>query len=646
MQTCRNALWGLVLSGVIASSLNAEEIRQSFRIEQTGRGVAFDTGTGIHTVNGYSRPGLISASSRNGQTFLRYREVGSFRETVSLDGKLLIDGTDVGDMSRISGFRLAQDGSYVYLRSTKGPGARVELYQDGKPVKGWPRGTYLRIISFDRKKLMISKAGGPDEATQFFRFDRQESGWIIPEPQLIGVLRHCVFQSAREANDKLLLQAFCSHETGSDILSMDLQSGEITPVLATEHDEHFGSSLMRSKDGVILLQVAGDENGRRAFQAITGIFLSSIGETMSMASDASGTQSWGQSFRLRALAALAQKIDHPIFGVLARHSMRQTLSQQNGARKIYGRFNPPCAWASRIYSSDGNRPLSLLVNQAMISSSLIAACDGLGAKCGSDLRYQIMSNARCLVTAFEDNFDDKSGLYRVHYGAPFRFDGIWAPWNWQMAWTPVLEAVGRFDERSDLVVRAHNIADRFRNSWYLGDKGAFWRYWTPEFYKGWTKADHISTMRPKQSRQAPMRWEDISHAGISLLGLQGLDIALSGSEKTALQKTINRIFAQGISVARDLDGSGPRSARWLPGSGFDAYATQEMDNIYSRNLPGSRSGDQLLAFANLIDEDKPVRLRLTLFDCNGSGCRRILSWPINGLSALVRENPLFTIDQY
>ena len=440
---------------------------------------------------------------------------------------ILVDGTNINDTARISGFKLARDGSFVYLRARKGPKARIELIQDGETVTDWPRGQLLRTISLDREGLILSQLLSKDNATAFYRFKRGADGRISPEAEQLGIVKNCAIQSARRSGDKLLLQAYCSHEKGSDLLSFDMKSGEVTPILASGHDEHFGSSLLRVKGAVPVLKVDGNTHGKRAFYAINSIFLSSLGEPLSMASDEAGSQSWGQSFRLRTLAALSNKTGHPVFSALAHHSMTQTLAQQNGGRGVTGANNPSCGWASRIYSSDHKSPISLLVNQGMIAASLIKACEQLGSQCPMRLRDKVMGNARCLVDSFEETFDKESGLYRIPFGAPFRFDGIWAPWNWQLAFAPVLEAVGQADERPDLTARAHDMARQFTDSWEHTGQGALWRYWTQDYYAGWTEADRISKARPMQKPLAPRRYEDISHAGISLMGLASLRLGFA-----------------------------------------------------------------------------------------------------------------------
>lgn len=636
----------LVLGGAImASPVSCFANERSFRLEWLGKRMVFETASGLSSIKGYQRQGLVSVSRRADALLLRYWQKGAFRETVSYNGTLLVDGYDVSDMARISSFRLARDGSYVYIRSGKGPASRVRLLQDGTERLSWPRGHSVRLLSFDKKELITAQVNQNIQATEIIRYARTKAGMLSDKPQKLGQLEDCFLQAAKAYQNGFLLQAYCSHERGSDILFLDRKSGRVRPLLTTSADEWLFSHPDRAKGEISVLTIAGNANGRRAFHAISSLLLSSLGEPMSLASDEAGKQSWGQSYRLRALGLLSQKTKHPIFAALARYSMRQTLQQQNIKSGLQDRYNPSCGWRSRLYSKDAFSPVSLLVNQAMIATSLLKTCERLGAECPRKLRQQIMDNARCLVTAYEANFDPVSGLYRIAYGAPFRFDGLWAPWNWQMAWAPILQAVGKHDQKPYLVERAKTLASAFLNSWSLGDKGALWRYWTPAYYAGWDVGAQISQNRPTQAKHKPKRYEDIAHAGIALLGLKAFKSALEPHRQKAVRFTLDRLLDGRVAIARDLDGSGPRHSRWLPGAGFDAFATEKMKHLYSRFLPGARSGDQLLAYALLFEPEKEVDIDLRLLSCSLNACSKARQWSFSSVGEFLNKNPLFAIKE-
>ncbi len=635
----------ILLAAPGGGSALAETARggEGWVVSQSGRGFSFNTATGLVTSKGVTYPGLISASRSGGRELLKYWEEGAYRATATLDGQTLIDGYDLEDVARISGFRMDRQGSSVYLRTTKGPKARVELLQDGRKVLEWPRLQIVSVLAYKADALTVSVFDKEAQRTAFFRYRRGSDGGLQTEGQRIGALTGCALLSARVLKHGVGLQVYCDPERGSDILLLDFATGEIQPVAATGADEFFAFELGKQRGTVPVLSVSGSDSARMAFHAVSGALLSNLGEPMARASDEAGKQSWSQSYRTLVLAELFRKSRHPVFAELALGALRATLERQNGSQGINGPYNPSCAWASRIYSTDRRSPVSFMINQAMISGSLLRACEALGDDCPLKLQQAILRNAQCLVDSYEAYFDAQAGLYRIPYGAPFRFDGLWAPWNWQLSWAVVLERVGKSSDRPALVQRAHRIAEGFVRTWEDRIDGAAWRYWVPAYYDGWTAAEKVSLHRPQQKARAPKRYEDINHAGISLLGLSALSYRLGSDEISAVERRLDRLLGEGAVLPRDLDGAGPRSPRWLPGAGWDAYATQTMRRLYTRKLPGSVSSDQHLAYARLYDPVAPFALDLTLQLCEGDACRVSRRWSFETLDTFLSDNPLFSI---
>jgi len=279
----------------------------------------------------------------------------------------------------------------------------------------------------------------------------------------------------------------------------------------------------------------------------------------------------------------------------------------------------------------------------MISGSLLRSCTLLGRECSPQLEARVMENAQCLIESYEQDFDHAEGLYRIPYGAPFRYDGILAPWNWQMRWAGVLGQVGQTAGLSDLEMRAEGIADRFVGTWVFREGGALWRYWTPGYYLGWRREDAISLHRPRQNADQRGQFEDLNHAGISLLGLSELAGALSEEDRGAVAQTLERLLANGAVLPREMDGRGPRSPRWLPGAGWDAFAPTQMRPLYSRLLPGSVSSDQHLSYATLFDAGEVFNLSLTFSYCRQGECEAVKEWNFDSLTAFLADNPLFEI---
>lgn len=635
--------FALIAAVYLTFALNGTSAEDAWTITQSGTGFSHNTSTGYSSSKGVTREGLISVSNVGPARITKFWDRGAYGVSIDVDSRKVIDGHNLDDVSRLTGFRLDRDGTYAFVKSTKGPKAIVELIVDGRPVARWPRNSIVRLLSYKAGTAIVSVFSKSDQSTKFIRVNGLSGRSTQPTEAELGTVDSCAVIGSKVRADGIALQLYCDPGYGSDIALLDFASGTIVPILNGESDEIFGSALGRQKGSISVLSVTGSPNARRAFHAISGIMLKDLGEPMAYASDGAGKQSWSQSYRTMTLGKLFLATQHPVFADLAVQAMRKTLQQTNKRHDISGPFNPSCGWASRLYSIDRQTPFTLLINQAMIAGSLLETCEMLGNHCPGKLNAKVIENAKCLIRHFEPNYSNTEGLYRISYGAPFRYDGITAPWNWQLRWATVLDKVGRAENKSALISRANGIADRFVGTWETTKGEALWRYWTPSYYEGWKPEQDVSVHRPKQVPRSGGRYEDLNHAGISLMGLGSLSWSLPQDELLAVQSTLRRILNDGPWLARDMDGTGPRSPRWMPGAGWHYFATNEMQERYDRLLPGSVSSDQHLAYASMIDPGAPFDLTMTLSYCKTSGCRIVDTWRFDSIESFMRRNPLFAI---
>jgi len=611
-------------------------------ITQKDTGFSYDTQTQKGSRNGISRKGLISVSKSGGNVMQSYWQPSAYRATMIFNGVVKVDGYDTNDISRIGSFRFDKTGSTVYIRTTKGPKAIVELYQDGEPVLNWPRLSLVNILSYQKRKLYLSHYVDATQTTEFWVYPRNASGALQTEGRKVGQLAGCALLGSKVIKKGIAIEAYCDQDRGSDVKFLSFNTGEIRDVLATTDDEILAFSHKKHNRGeVAVLSISGNNNARQFYHAITGSMMKMLGEPMAYASDEGGKQSWSQSYRTRTLAVLYEKTRHPVFSRLTSDAMTSILDQTNKQLAIEGVYNPSCAWASRIYSKDGRTALSFMINQAMIASSLSDSCTRLGGQCSPALKARIAENNRCLVDSYEQWFDEETALYRIPYGANFRYDGIWAPWNWHMMWAGVLN----HDPRLKYQRRARYLIKKFVQSWQVGNDGLLWRYWPAPYYQGWDAEDLISKSRPQQKARnmSRERYEDLNHAGISLLGITSAGFDLPDSLIKQGQRTLDRLLAQGAILARDMDGKGPVSPRWLPGAGWHLFETQKLADLYAHKLPGGVSSDQHLAYALMYQAGKKFDLKMTFSSCALSGCQMKEQQHFSSADAFLNDNPLFQI---
>ena len=637
----RAFLIGCFLAGMSAN-VSAND---GWTITQTGKSFSHNTATGLSSSKGVTRKGLLSVSGPRDSQIVKFWDAGAFGSSIEINETTVVDGHNLDDVSRLTGFRVDRHGRHAFIKSTKGPKAIVELYVDDKPVAFWPRNSIVKLLAFKYDFAIVSVFSKEHQSTDFIRLTNLVHPDGHSNRQKLGTVEKCAVLAGKVLKHGIALQLFCDPKRGSDIALLDTTTGTVTSVLASTDDEIFGNSLGRQKGAISVLSVNGSPNARRAFHAIYGALLSNLGEPMALASDGAGKQSWSQSYRTMTLAQLFVATQHPVFADLASNAMRSTLQQTNVDAHISGKFNPSCGWASRIYSTDRRAPVSLLINQAMISGSLLESCDMLGDHCPTELKKKIRQNARCLVQHFEPNFLPDEGLYRISYGAPFRYDGITAPWNWQLRWATVLNKVANADTDEALGQRAHTIAEQFLATWEDTETGVIWRYWPPSYYKGWQAHQIRSVHRPQQKPQTGGRYEDLNHAGISLMGLGSLSKSLPPAFQQKVKATLTQLLHEESWLARDMDGAGPRSPRWMPGAGWHHYSTKTLLRRYEQLMPGAFSSDQHLAYAALIDPAADFNLSLKLSYCTINSCEAIDIWRFSSLDMFLTHNPLFRIER-
>ncbi|WP_420336129.1 hypothetical protein [Roseibium sp.] len=591
--------------------------------------MSVDLETGIVSRKGKRGLCLETVSRAGPHKLLVRRNPGDDVPTVTVNGIPQAWVAAASGQARMGALRLARDGSLAVLRTWKTGEKQTELLQDGQVVRSWRRDTSVKLLRYatDAVLLLEKRAAGPWHLN---RYRRKEDGRIVTEAQTLVEFGTCEPGRLRIAGNTLWAQLDCP-KNGKGIYKIDLRTGAVgKPLLASQQAEFtklppsFGLS-----DGQTVMDVSGTPAAVRFFYAASGLLLSQTGEVRACASDAEGLQSWNQSYRLRALTALYEKTGADVFARLALKSMRLTLAANDA---LHGRVDakaPQCGWSSTIYGTNPGERLSLMINQAMIANALTQSCKALGGLCPQELAEKISSTNACLVRVYERDFDAGHGLYRINGDIDFRFAGKLAPWNWQVAFAGVLDASAEPEMRQ----RAGNIVRIFLSEWGIDENGGLWRYWPKGYYleKGLT---------PEQISE--QRYEDTGHAGITLLTLSDFASGATDRILQAVRDRLDFVLAFGTETPRDLDGEGPRGARWFPASGWSLYASPVFRDIYAGPVPGQTSADTLYAYAQLFDASDPFQLTIDVYSC-ADACNKERELSYASLQAFLTDNPFFRI---
>ena len=622
-------------------------------IKNKANGFSYNTLTQSMTSKGVRAKGLISVAKQGNFILTNYWQEGAYRSTMTFGEKVLVDGYDILDVSRIGSFRFDKKGDFVYIRTTKGPKSLVKLIYNDEVILTWPRLTQVKIVAFKAQKMIVSVYHQKLKTTYFLKYPRLPSGVIQTSYETIGQLENCSILSSKAIKPGILLQTYCDTQQGSNVQLLDFNNHSLTQVMTNNNDNILAfhlknKKIKKHKHSIPILSISGTDSALQLYHATSGSLMKMTGEPMSLASDEAGKQSWSQSYRTLALSVLYEKTQHNVFATLASQAMIATLRQQNKFIGIAQRHNPGCAWASRIYSMDGKTPISFMINQAMISNSLIKSCDKLASHCSAPLKQAINESASCLVNAYEHLFMKEEGLYRIPYGSKFRYDGIWAPWNWHLTWASVLRHVASQDNNEALDLRALSIVKKFINTWELTQEPTpriLWHYWPPQYYQGWSKQDKVSLNRPKQKPKdlAKQRYEDLNHAGISLLGLSYLNYDLAPEISQGLKNTMSNLLKVGAILPRDMNGDGPHHPRWALGAGWHQFTNPGLNKLYTHQLPGNVSNNKHLAYALLSDAKTKFELTFTLSYCALTQCETQQTWSWTSMKDFIADNPLFEV---
>lgn len=613
----------------------ARDVHAPGRLVLPAKGLSVALESGDITSKGISGQCLEIVSKAGSSTLVVRKSPGDDTPTVLVNGKKRPWTDSSAGRARLGSIRLARDGALVYLRTWKTGDKQIELLQDGRVVRSWPRSVSVKLLRLTGREAFLLE-GDPKSGTRLMRYQRDDDGKIDPDAETVVEFGSCRPERLRMGATHAWAEMDCGEGRGKGIYRVSLETGEIgEPVLAAPAAEFltlpkgFLPRISLHAKGDTFAVVSGTPSAMYFYQAVAGLLLSQTGEARACSSDAEGLQSWNQSYRVRALATLFAKTGDPVFAELARKSIRLTLAARDGERGRESPTNPGCGWSSLIYGGKDGERLSLMINQAMIANALRAACRDLGVDCPEASRDRIETGAMCLAKAFDDQFDPELNLYRIRKGIGFRFSGVVAPWNWQMSFAALLNDLPEQSYRQ----RAKDLADNFLSEWQSAEDGSLWRYWPRAYYaeKGLTDDELIG-----------QRYEDTGHAGISLLSLREFARGRAAETVKPVQARLNHLVSFGPETPRDLDGRGPKATRWFPTGGWADYGSEEFREILSRPIPNRKSAGGVYAFSRLFEPDEAFRLTFEIFactdDCTLAGKRSYGSW-----KSFLEDNPLFDL---
>ncbi|MET1414345.1 hypothetical protein ABVF61_18870 [Roseibium sp. HPY-6] len=615
---------------VAPCSVAAEPARKPGYLILPAQDVGVDLKSGVVTRRKVSGQCLETVSKAGPFRLIVSREAGDDVPVVTVNGIRQNWVTDVAGSARLGALRIARDGSLVLLRTWKTGEKQTELLQDGRIVHQWKRGSSPKLLKFTEDAALILESQS-DHSWHLNLYPRRPDGQIEAQSKTLVDFGNCQPGRLRIAGNVLWAQLDCGKGRQNGVYRINLETGDIGDPLLVSPTAEFAvvPKADRTANGQTVAVVSGTPAALQFYYAATGLLLSQSGEVRACASDAEGSQSWNQSYRLQSLATLFERTGSELFAALALKSMRLTLAAQDGKHGRAGPSTPACGWSSTIYGQNPRERLSLMINQAMIANALASSCRKLGPLCPHSMAQEIRASNLCLVRAFDADFDETAGIYRISSEAGFRFAGHYAPWNWQISFAAVLAEQPDAASRQ----RAQQIVRTFLNEWQVDENGGLWRYWPHAYYseKGMTP--------PLLEDQ---RFEDTGHAGITLLTLSDLMAGGSPETEDLVRRRLDYLLSFGTETPRDLNGDGPQGDRWFPAGGWSHFATGKFREAYQAPVPGRFSADTLYAYASLFDPSAEFRLSLEFHTCTTT-CVLEKRHAYSSWQSFLSGNPFFQV---
>ncbi|WP_299479400.1 hypothetical protein [uncultured Roseibium sp.] len=629
---CRLIALALFAVTVASCSVAAEPAFEPGHLILPAQDVSVDLKSGVVTRKKVSGQCLETVSNSGPFQLIVRRKAGDDVPDVTINGARQNWVAEAAGPARLGAVRLARDGSMVLLRTWKTGQKQTELLQDGRIVHQWKRGSSPKLLKFTEDAVLIleSQSG---HSWHLNLYPRHQDGRIEARSRTLVDFGNCQPGRLRIAGNVLWAQLDCGKGRQNGVYRINLETGDIgSPVLVSPAAEFAAvPKAAVPANGQTVAVVSGTPAALQFYYAVTGLLLSQPGEVRACASDAEGSQSWNQSYRLRSLATLFEETGSELFAALALKSMRLTLAAQDGKHGRAGPSTPACGWSSTIYGQNPDERLSLMINQAMIGNSLASSCRKLGKFCPISVSQDIEASNKCLALGFEEDFDEQAGIYRIGSDVDFRFAGNYAPWNWQIAFAALLAELPDAGQRT----RAQHIVRTFLNEWQTDDNGGLWRYWPRAYYseKG---------VAPAQIED--QRFEDTGHAGITLLSLS--DFTAGGSAETTelVRKRLDYLLSFGDETSRDLNGDGPKGHRWFPAGGWSHFASKEFTRVYGAPVPGRYSADTLYAYARLFDPSADFHLSLEILTCTKT-CLKEVRREYSSWQSFLSDNPFFKVSE-
>lgn len=478
------------------------------------------------------------------------------------------------------------DGEYAYEASSK-------VYLNGSVITT-QSGLY-KYLAIDTDYLAFSDDQEKSPNTNGSGVDRYTHALIVynlgtQSPQAYTVPG--LIQKMRFFGNDLVLQVFNLSKQQLIVYKLDPTTGQLEQVVNNSDNQYF---TIKDNNVLTIESVEGDVPSLIYFNALHLWKQMQVANPFAFMNNDTANLSWLESFWLLGLDRLYSVTQSSAVLDQIRNSVTSIVNQAQTSG------TEPLLWPTRQYSLDHSTEIASVPNNALILYALLKiANDGLVPS----LKSQIINLGKLGYQEIDSTYNrTNDSLFHHPYGIDIQRDGIWLPFNQQslvgLAFIELYKATGDNKYISDLT----SAAKKFSAQWAVSSDGRLlWQYATAAYYAGWDASQNISLHDPSQSAvQAPLHYEDVSHAAINVAFIQAYNQIdngqyFSSAEKSELQKTLTTLLANhNYGCEMNSYAVSYRANRCIPRFGWAMLGVSGLNADYAKGIPIEDS------YANVLD---------------------------------------------
>lgn len=324
---------------------------------------------------------------------------------------------------------VSDNGDYAFVSYNR-KSSFPQIIMNGAVLEQVSEGVYCKKLSFLGNNLVFV-ADNLTEGISRFIIINSISKEVTEYNLSIAVYQ--IVTDKKDSNNHIYLAGVDIERGNYCVIDIDAREKNYETIYTSNNiifiDEYPENKCMIS-------EISGNSDGLYTLLAYNEIYGSQYLNPFAGTNNYCGRLSWYQSNRLLGLLRLFEITEDESIKTQILQTVEGLLSCTNGNIGIDLPNNPSFLWSTLIYGVDTNEPDTLLVNQACIIDSLLAAVQKNIVD--DKTSREIIEIAELAYNYYEQDYYLKDQAYHFRYNSNFYLDGVIMPFNQQNMWGIVL----------------------------------------------------------------------------------------------------------------------------------------------------------------------------------------------------------------